>query len=75
MKRRSIAESLVNAVLADPEQVQPQRPGRVVFQSRFELGTPSRQYLVRVFVDIDRVPSEVVTVYRTSNIQKYWAQS
>jgi hypothetical protein len=29
-------------------------------------------YLVRVFVDVERDPPEVVTVYRTSNIAKYW---
>jgi len=28
-------------------------------------------YLVRVFVDVDRKPANVVTVYRTSNIAKY----
>jgi hypothetical protein len=26
----------------------------------------------RVFVDVDRSPAEVVTVYRTSRIAKYW---
>jgi hypothetical protein len=30
-----------------------------------------RSYLVRVIVDVDRVPVEVVTVYRTSKIEKY----
>jgi hypothetical protein len=39
-------------------------------QSRLELeGT---RYLVRVFVDVDRSPAEVITVYRTSKIDKYW---
>jgi hypothetical protein len=29
-------------------------------------------YLVRVVVDIDRRPAEVVTVYRTTRVNKYW---
>jgi hypothetical protein len=29
-------------------------------------------FLLRVFIDIDRTPMEVVTVYRTSKIDKYW---
>jgi len=29
-------------------------------------------YLVRVFVDMDRHPAEIVTVYRTSKVSKYW---
>ena len=28
-------------------------------------------YLLRVFVDVDRSPPEVVTVYRTSKMEKY----
>jgi hypothetical protein len=47
------------------------RPGRDVFQSKVLLGDPPREYLVRVFVDVDRQPAEVVTVYRTSRIAKY----
>jgi predicted GIY-YIG superfamily endonuclease len=35
-------------------------------------GDPAKQYLVRVFVDVDREPAEVITVYRTSKIDKHW---
>ena len=73
MERRGIAESVVREVLAAPEQRQPVRPGREVLQSRIELG--GKRYLVRVFVDISRDPPEVVTVYRTSKIRKYWSGS
>jgi hypothetical protein len=70
MERRGIDEAIVRRVLAAPEQRHAVRPGRDVLQSRiaFEGGT----YLVRVFVDVDRHPTEVVTVYRTRNIAKYW---
>ena len=37
------------------------------------MGEPAKRYLVRVFVDIDRDAAEVVTVYRTSKINKYWS--
>ena len=30
------------------------------------------RFLVRVVVEQDRNPSEVVTAYRTSNVGKYW---
>jgi len=33
---------------------------------------PSKVYLLRVFVDMDREPPKVVTVYRTNKIRKYW---
>jgi hypothetical protein len=41
-------------------------------QSVLLMGATGQEYLVRVFVDIDRDPAEVVTVYRTSKIGKYW---
>lgn len=72
MTRRQITEEDVARVLAAPEQTETVREGRQVYQSRLSLGEPPRLYLLRVFVDIDRVPAEVVTVYRTSKVAKYW---
>jgi len=42
----------------------------VLLQSRIPLA--GKTYLLRVFVDIDRDPAEIVTAYRTSRIAKYW---
>ncbi len=72
MARRQIGESDVARVLSAPEQAENVREGRAVYQSRIEAGEPPRTYLLRVFVDIDREPPEVVTVYRTGKIEKYW---
>ncbi len=72
LRRRGIARETVQQVLSAPEQRHEVRPGREVFQVRISLGVPSKTYLVRVFVDIDREPAEVVTAYRTSKIAKYW---
>lgn len=55
---------------SSPEQRTAVRPGRDVLQSRIDVG--GKTYLVRAFVDVDREPVEVVTVYRTSKIEKYW---
>jgi len=60
----------VHRVLAAPEQRHAARSGRDVLQSRIAFA--GKTYLLRVFVDIDRDPAEVVTVYRTSRIGKYW---
>jgi hypothetical protein len=46
------------------------RLGRDVLQSRINVG--GKTYLVRVFVDVDRLPAEVVTAYLTSQVGKYW---
>jgi len=72
MVRRQITEAEVARVLAAPEQTETVREGRDVYQSRLPSGEADAEYLLRVFVDIDRVPPEVVTLYRTSKIAKYW---
>ncbi len=73
VKRRAVSEELVRTILLSPEQRVEVRAGRVALQSKIAMGEPAKQYLVRVFVDIDRYPAEVVTVYRTSKIEKYWS--
>ena len=72
MARRQISEEDVEVVLAKPEQTELVHRGRAVYQSRLEMGERSKIYLLRVFVDIDLRPPFVVTVYRTSKIEKYW---
>ena len=67
IQRRRISEEELVAVLLSPGQVMPVRPGREVWQSLLQSG-----YLLRVFIDIDRSPIEVVTAYRTSKLEKYW---
>ena len=71
MARRHIAVADVTHILAVPEHTEVIRPGRVVYQARVTWGTTATTYLLRVFIDIDRQPPAVVTVYRTSKIAKY----
>ncbi len=72
MARRQISEAEVGQVLTAPEQSEAVNPERVVYQSRVIWGRIPGPYLLRVVVDIEREPPEVVTVYRTSKISKYW---
>ncbi len=72
MARREIIQEDVRAVLSNPEQMEIVREGRAVYQARRVRGQPPKTYILRVFVDIDRKPPYVVTVYRTSKIEKYW---
>ena len=72
MARRQISQDDVAKVLAAPEQIVAVRQGRNVYQSRIKAGKPPQRYLLRVFIDVDREPLQVVTVYRTSKITKHW---
>jgi hypothetical protein len=70
INRRGLTVKTIDEILKSPEQRLDVRPGRVVLQSRIE--DSGLEFLIRVFVDIDRNPAEVVTAYRTSKVLKYW---
>lgn len=75
MKRRGIREEIVRDVLRSPGQRFDVRSGRIVLQSKLVDESKGKEYVIRVFVDIDREPPEVVTVYRTTKIVKYWKET
>ena len=69
-----MSDGMIRRVLSAPEQQVEVRPGRIVLQSRIATGERAGMYLIRVVVDINREPAEVVTAYRTSKIAKYWRE-
>ena len=72
MQRRKIPISLVEAVLKDPQQILEESKDITIYQSQLDFGT-AKIYLIRVFINTTRNPVIIVTVYRTSQIQKYWS--
>lgn len=65
----AFALAVVEAVLVCPDQKVPEH-GNVCYQSKVEIN--QQPYLVRVMVNETVTPPKVVTVYRTSKINKYW---
>lgn len=73
IRRRGLNLEIIKKVVKEPQQVFEARPGRMVFQSKME--HEGREFLFRIFVDIDRKPAEIVTAYKTSKIRKYWRRT
>ena len=69
--RRGIEESVVRIVLENPDSVQTISPERIIAQRRVTMVPTQTDYLVRVIIDVDRNPNEIVTVYRTTKFAKY----
>jgi hypothetical protein len=68
---RGILPREVERVLVEPGQIL-EAPGvGQCYQSKFMAST-GKMYLLRVFVNDAIDPAVVVTVYRTSQINKYW---
>ena len=65
MERRLITERELRRLLDCTEEIIHVRKGGIVVQGM------SRNYLLRVFLDLDRDPPELGTCYRTSKISKY----
>ena len=59
-------------VTREPDQVVPARNGLECRQSRFLDKSTGKEYLLRVIVNPERTPNVVVTVYKTSKVDKYW---
>jgi hypothetical protein len=74
MERRQISEDQVRQVLTAPQQIIEKESGRYIYQSRLHSLESGKERLFRVVVDTRPEPVEVVTVYRTSRIAKYWRQ-
>lgn len=70
IRRRGIAQEMVEEVVRDAQQVVRLRAGREVRQSIDQSGV-----LVRVIVDVECDPVVIVTAYRTSKVAKYWRGS
>ncbi len=69
LERRKIPRAYIDVVLNSPQQIVPEKEGRNAYQSKLDFG--GKVYLVRAIVK-ENEPAMVVTVYRTSKIDKYW---
>lgn len=69
INRRNIRVEDIEQVLSRPQQIISVKSGRNIYQSI--VGMDGKQYLLRLIVD-EEIPPVLVTVYRTSKIQKYW---
>jgi hypothetical protein len=67
---RGITVNDVMSALADPQEILLTEEKRIIVQNIIQEPT-GRNYLLRIFIDIDRAPHVVVTAYRTSKIEKY----
>ena len=71
LARRGIPRPLLDQVLREPQQVVPGQGGRKAYQSQLDFGDGTI-WLLRAIVDERVAPPMVITVYRTSKIDKYW---
>ena len=72
MAVRGISEQSVDDVMQSPGQVVSEQDGKKCRQSLYNKGGST--FLLRVIVADETTPAVVVTVYYTSQIDKYWVE-
>jgi Domain of unknown function (DUF4258) len=72
-ERRGIPREFLESVLGNPQQIVEDKEGKKAYQSQFEFEN-GKIYLVRAIVADNTRPAIVVTVYRTSQIARYWRE-
>lgn len=72
--RRNISEELIKSVIKNPKQKLPSKKGRVILQNRYLDEMEGKEMLLRVIGIESAEEFKVVTVYKTSKINKYWTK-
>ena len=72
MSRRGINHETVLMVVSKPDQTiaDNENPTVIVYQSLVK--EDNQMFLLRVFVNIDKKPNVIVTLYKTTKISKYY---
>jgi hypothetical protein len=70
-ERRGISREILDTVLQTPQQVIEDAEGKRIYQSQVYFAT-GKTYLIRAVVSEKTKPVIVITVYKTSQISRYW---
>ena len=70
IERRQISLNDFENCLKSPGQIVSSRDNRTIYQSK--IVTDIKTFLIRVIIQEQEVPKKVITVYKTSKIDKYW---
>ena len=72
VKEREISKQLINNILQKPQQVLAAKKGRKIAQSIVKL--EGIEFLIRIIYVEKYDFYEVITVYKTTKIVKYWSE-
>ncbi|MBI5677550.1 MAG: hypothetical protein HZC52_03450 [Planctomycetes bacterium] len=73
-KRRDIDEGLIRSMVIKPQQKISSKRGRVIVQGRYQDQIEDKEMLLRIIGKETIDKFEVITVYKTSKIKKYWIE-
>ncbi|MCK4910112.1 MAG: DUF4258 domain-containing protein [Thermodesulfovibrionales bacterium] len=72
-ERRGISEDEISSIVLSPQQRIPSKKERVILQNKYYDKDEGKDMLLRVIGSEKGDVFEVITVYKTSKIEKYWS--
>lgn len=73
-ERRDIPEEFIKSVVKNPQQKLTSKKGRVIAQNKYYDELEKKEMLIRVIGKETSERFDVITVYKTSKISKYWVE-
>jgi len=74
MEFRKIKKEDIERLIENPMQKLPDRKNRVIMQSKYYDHKENKEMLLRIIGEESVNEFHVVTVYKTSKIEKYWKE-
>jgi hypothetical protein len=74
MGRRAIPKEVIIEITENPVLVMPSRHGRVVVQGKYLDPRLNKEMVLRIIGVQEKNVFKVITVYKTSKFDKYWAE-
>jgi hypothetical protein len=74
MARRQLSEEMVKSVAQNPQQIVKLKKERRVYQNKYYDSSEDKEMLLRVICEERHNLLFVVTVYKTSKVEKYWSK-
>ena len=71
-KRRNIDLELILSTARNPQQEIPSKKKRIIYQSKYYDKISQREMLLRVIAKQTPNALNIISVYRTTKLQKYW---
>lgn len=72
IRRRGLTHEIVFDVLANPDQEIKLDESKTIYQKIIYWQPESKNYLIRVIVNLAKDPQLIITAYKTSKINKYY---
>jgi hypothetical protein len=72
MLRRGITRETVLLVVSHPEEILTNDEDATVTTYQSLIKEDDQCFLLRVFINTDKFPHEIITLYKTSKIKKYY---